>query len=202
MTDGRNERIALRVKLLEKLLVERGVIAGDELDAVLDDFLGSAMPLNGARLVARAWTDDEFAGRLLADGSTAAAEMGLAVAPKGQAEVKLRVLANTDTVHNVVVCTLCSCYPVRLLGTPPTWYKSVEYRSRVVRDPRGVLAEFGLNLHPDTEIRVWDSTSNLRYMVLPRRPEGSEGMTEEALASMVRRDSLLGVAEVAVAPGS
>ncbi len=196
MTDAGNAGIALRVQSLERLLLQHGVIADDELDAVLDNFLANAMPLNGARLVARAWTDAAFAERLLEDGGGAAAELGMRVAPKGQPDVQLRVVANTAAVHNVVVCTLCSCYPLRLLGTPPTWYKSVEYRSRVVREPRGVLAEFGLDLDRDVEIRVWDSTSQVRYMVLPQRPDGTERMTEAELAALVRRDALLGVADV------
>ncbi len=196
MTDAGNAGIALRVQSLERLLLQHGVIADDELDAVLDNFLANAMPLNGARLVARAWTDAAFAERLLEDGGGGAAELGMRVAPKGQPDVQLRVVANTAAVHNVVVCTLCSCYPLRLLGTPPTWYKSVEYRSRVVREPRGVLAEFGLDLDRDVEIRVWDSTSQVRYMVLPQRPDGTERMTEAELAALVRRDALLGVADV------
>lgn len=192
-----NERVALRVKLLEQLLVDRGLIADGEIDAVLDDFLATAMPLNGARLVAKAWLDADFARGLIEDGSRVAADLGMRVAPLGQPEVQLRVVANTETVHNVLVCTLCSCYPLRLLGTPPTWYKSLAYRSRVVREPRSTLAEFGLELAPDVDIRVWDSTSHVRYMVLPRRPEGTEGMSEAELASLVRRDALLGVTEVA-----
>nr|MCW2727154.1 nthA [Aeromicrobium sp.] len=197
----RNEHVALRVKLLEQLLLEQGLIADGEVDAVLDDFLATAMPLNGARLVAKAWLDADFARQLVADGSRVAAGLGMRVAPLGQPEVQLRVVANTDAVHNVLVCTLCSCYPLRLLGTPPTWYKSLEYRSRIVRDPRATLAEFGLHLGPDVDIQVWDSTSHVRYMVLPQRPEGTDGLSEAELIPLIRRDALLGVAEVPATVG-
>jgi nitrile hydratase subunit alpha len=194
--DARNERINRRVAVLERLLTEKGVLQPDELDPVIDGFLARAMPLNGARLVARAWVDDEFRAELLADGGAAAASLGMPVGPAGHGEVDLRVVENTAAVHNVIVCTLCSCYPLRLLGTPPTWYKTAAYRSRVVRDPRGVLAEFGLVISPEREIAVWDSTSHVRYMVLPRRPDGTEGLGEDELAALVRRDALIGVAEV------
>lgn len=194
--DAKNERINRRVAVLERLLQEKGVIEAGELDKALDNFIERAMPLNGARLVARAWTDDGFRAELLADGGAAAASMGMPVGPAGHGEVDLRVVENTDEMHNVIVCTLCSCYPLRLLGTPPTWYKAAAYRSQVVRDPRGVLSEFGLEIAPERQVTVWDSTSHVRYMVLPRRPEGTEGMSEEDLASLVRRDALIGVAEV------
>jgi nitrile hydratase subunit alpha len=194
--DAVNERINRRVAVLERLLEEKGVLQPGELDPVIDGFLARAMPLNGARLVARAWLDDGFRQALLADGGAAAASMGMPVGPAGHGEVDLRVVENTDAVHNVIVCTLCSCYPLRLLGTPPSWYKTAAYRSRVVRDPRGVLAEFGLSVPAEREITVWDSTSHVRYMVLPRRPSGTEGMTEDQLAALVRRDALIGVAEV------
>ena len=194
--DAVNERINRRVAVLERLLEEKGVIAPGELDAVIDGFLARAMPLNGARLVARAWVDDGFRTALLADGGAAASSMGMPVGPAGHGEVDLRVVENTGEMHNVVVCTLCSCYPLRLLGTPPSWYKTAAYRSRVVRDPRGVLAEFGLTVAPERDITVWDSTSHVRYMVLPRRPEGTEGLGEDELARLVRRDALIGVAEV------
>jgi nitrile hydratase len=196
MTDTRNERVALRVKTLEDILFRDGLVVDGELEAILDDFLAASKPLNGARLVARAWVDRAFAERLLHNGTAAAAEMNFEVAPKGQPEVQLKVVENTASVHNVIVCTLCSCYPLRLLGTPPTWYKSAEYRSRVVREPRGVLAEFGLHVSPDIELRVWDSTAHVRYMVLPQRPDGTADMNEDDLAALVRRDSLLGVARV------
>jgi nitrile hydratase len=195
-TGTRNERIALRVRILEEMLAASGVITEGEVEAVLEDFLATASPLNGVRLVARAWVDPEFRTRLLADGNAAAAELGMRIAPAGQAEVLLKVVENDPRTHNILVCTLCSCYPLRLLGTPPRWYKSVEYRARVVRDPRGVLREFGLELDAETQINVWDSTSNLRYMVLPRRPDWTVGMSEEELLPLIRRDSLLGVGTV------
>ena len=194
--DAENERINRRVAVLERLLEEKGVLQPGELDPVIDGFIARAMPLNGARLVARAWLDDGFRQALLADGGAAAASMGMPVGPAGHGDMDLRVVENTDDMHNVIVCTLCSCYPLRLLGTPPSWYKTAAYRSRVVRDPRGVLAEFGLSVPAGRGITVWDSTSHVRYMVLPRRPAGTDGMDEEQLASMVRRDALIGVAEV------
>ena len=191
-----DERVARRVAVLERLLEEKGVIAPGELDAAIDGFIARAMPLNGARLVARAWVDDDFRRALLEDAGAAAASLGMPVGPAGHGEVDLRAVENTDRVHNVVVCTLCSCYPLRLLGTPPSWYKDAAYRSRVVRDPRGVLAEFGLSIAPDRDITVWDSTSHVRYLVLPRRPAGTEGLGEDELVRLVRRDALIGVAEV------
>ena len=194
--DATNERINRRVAVLERLLEEKGVLQPGELDPVIENFIARAMPLNGARLVARAWVDDDVRRALLEDGGAVAASMGMPVGPAGHGEVDLRVVENTDEVHNVIVCTLCSCYPLRLLGTPPSWYKTAAYRSRVVRDPRGVLAEFGLHLPDDRRVTVWDSTSHVRYMVLPRRPEGTEGMAEEQLVALVRRDALIGVAEV------
>ncbi len=196
MSDAKNDRINRRVAVLERLLEERGALRPGELDERIDRFVERAMPLNGARLVARAWLDEDFKKALMEDAGAAAAAMGMPVAPNGHDEVDLRVVENTDEMHNVIVCTLCSCYPLRLLGTPPSWYKTAAYRSRVVRDPRGVLAEFGLHLPEDRRITVWDSTSHVRYMVLPRRPEGTEGMSEEQLAALVRRDALIGVAEV------
>ncbi len=196
MSDAKNDRINRRVAVLERLLEERGALQPGELDERIDRFVERAMPLNGARLVARAWLDEDFKKALMEDAGAAAASMGMPVAPNGHDEVDLRVVENTDEMHNVIVCTLCSCYPLRLLGTPPSWYKTAAYRSRVVRDPRGVLAEFGLHLPEDRRITVWDSTSHVRYMVLPRRPEGTEGLAEEQLAALVRRDALIGVAEV------
>ena len=194
--DATNERINRRVAVLERLLEEKGVLQPGELDPVIENFIARAMPLNGARLVARAWLDDDVRRALLADAGAVAASMGMPVGPAGHGDVDLRVVENTDEVHNVIVCTLCSCYPLRLLGTPPSWYKTAAYRSRVVRDPRGVLAEFGTQLSEDRRITVWDSTSHVRYMVLPRRPEGTEGMSEDQLAGLVQRDALIGVAEV------
>ena len=191
-----HERVARRVAVLERLLEEKGVLAPGELDAAVDGFLARAMPLNGARLVARAWVDDGFRTALLGDAGAAAASLGMPVGPAGHGEVDLRAVENTAAVHNVVVCTLCSCYPLRLLGTPPSWYKDAAYRSRVVRDPRGVLAEFGLAIAPDRDVTVWDSTSHVRYLVLPLRPAGTEHLDEDGLARLVRRDALIGVAEV------
>ena len=194
--DATNERINRRVAVLERLLEEKGVLQPGELDPVIDNFIARAMPLNGARLVARAWLDDEFRTALLDDAGAAAAALGMPVGPAGHGDVDLHVVENTDAVHNVIVCTLCSCYPLRLLGTPPSWYKTAAYRSRVVRDPRGVLAEFGLHLPEDRRVTVWDSTSHVRYMVLPRRPGGTDGLSEDELTALVRRDALIGVAEV------
>ena len=194
--DAANERINRRVAVLERLLEETGVLQPGELDPVIENFIARAMPLNGARLVARAWLDDDVRRALLEDAGAVAASMGMPVGPAGHGDVDLRVVENTDEVHNVIVCTLCSCYPLRLLGTPPSWYKTAAYRSRVVRDPRSVLAEFGTQLSEDRRITVWDSTSHVRYMVLPLRPEGTEGMSEDQLAGLVQRDALIGVAEV------
>lgn len=194
--DATNERLTRRVAVLERLLEGKGVLQPGELDPVIEGFLARAMPLNGARLVARAWLDDDVRQALLQDAGAVAASMGMAVGPAGHGDVDLRVVENTAEVHNVVVCTLCSCYPLRLLGTPPSWYKTAAYRARVVRDPRGVLADFGLQLPDDRRIIVWDSTSHVRYMVLPRRPTGTDGLGEDELAALVRRDALIGVAEV------
>ena len=186
--------ISRRVRRLETLLEERGVVAGAALDEVIDAFLSGASPANGARVTARAWTDPAFRARLLADGTAAVGELGFAAG--GVRTQRLRVVENTAYTHNVIVCTLCSCYPLRLLGPSPSWYKSEAYRSRVVREPRAVLEEFGLRLPPDVEITVWDSTSETRYMVLPRRPEGTESLTETELAARVTRNGLIGTAEV------
>ncbi|MFK4222991.1 nitrile hydratase subunit alpha [Streptomyces sp. NPDC019890] len=186
--------ISRRVRRLETLLEERGVVAGAALDEVIDAFLSGASPANGARVTARAWTDAAFRARLLADGTAAVGELGFAAG--GVQTQRLRVVENTAHTHNVIVCTLCSCYPLRLLGPSPSWYKSEAYRSRVVREPRAVLEEFGLRLPPDVEITVWDSTSETRYMVLPRRPEGTESLTEPELAARVTRNGLIGTAEV------
>ncbi|MGI5398657.1 nitrile hydratase subunit alpha [Streptomyces sp. CA-135486] len=186
--------ISRRVRRLETLLEERGVVAGAALDEAIDAFLSGASPANGARVIARAWTDPAFRARLLADGTAAVGELGFKAG--GVRTQRLRVVENTGHTHNVIVCTLCSCYPLRLLGPSPSWYKSEAYRSRVVREPRAVLEEFGLRLPPDVEITVWDSTSETRYMVLPRRPEGSESLTETELAARVTRNGLIGTAAV------
>jgi nitrile hydratase len=185
--------IAAAVRQVETLLEERGVVDGAQLDAILDRFLATARPANGARIIARAWTDDAFKVRLLADGNAAIGELGLAVGGLA-AEVVFRVVENTQAVHNVLVCTLCSCYPVGLLGPSPSWYKSEAYRSRVVRDPRAVLAEFGLRLPDGVEVRVWDSSAETRYMVLPRRPAESETLDEDQLAALVTRNGMIGTA--------
>jgi nitrile hydratase len=183
---------ALRVKSLESLLVEKGLVDPAALDALIDTYEHKIGPRNGARVVARAWVDPDYRKRLLADGTAAIAELGYGGA-QGEHMV---VLENSPTVHNVVVCTLCSCYPWSVLGLPPVWYKSAPYRSRAVIDPRGVLREFGLEVPEDVEVRVWDSTAELRYLVLPERPAGSENLSEEQLAALVTRDAMVGVAKV------
>ncbi|MFF4258982.1 nitrile hydratase subunit alpha [Streptomyces sp. NPDC001663] len=190
--DHSDATVAQRVRRLETLLEEKGVLSGAQLDEIIDASLSGASPANGARVVARAWLDPAFKSRLLADGTAAVRELGYM---EGSYQ-RLRVVENTDTTHNVIVCTLCSCYPLRLLGPSPSWYKSEAYRSRVVREPRAVLAEFGLELPPATEITVWDSSAETRYMVLPRRPEGTEDLGEERLAARVTRNALIGTAAV------
>jgi len=184
--------IARRVRRLETLLEEKGLITGERVDEAIDAFLASSSPANGARVVARAWTDEAYRSRLLADGTAAVQELGYM---EGSYQ-RLRVVENTADTHNVIVCTLCSCYPLRLLGPSPSWYKSEAYRSRVVREPRSVLREFGLELPGTVDITVWDSSAESRYMVLPRRPEGTEGLTEEELAALVTRNALIGTATV------
>ncbi len=181
--------VAVRVRRLEERLVAAGLITDAELDEILAQVYASAAPANGARMVARAWTDPAYQARLLADGNAAATELGFA-----SQSYLLKVVQNTADLHNVIVCTLCSCYPTALLGPSPSWYKSFAYRSRVVREPRGVLAEFGLELPEQTEIRVWDANSETRYLVLPRPPESMAGLDEEALASLVTRNGLIGTA--------
>ena len=187
--------ISRQVRRLETLLEERGVVEGATLDDAIDRFLASASPVNGARIVARAWVDDAFRQRLLTDANAAIADVGLTMAGGIQAQ-RLRVVANSDTVHNVIVCTLCSCYPIALLGPSPSWYKSEAYRSRVVREPRAVLAEFGLELADDVEIVVWDSSAESRYIVLPQRPPGTGDLDEEQLTALVTRNGLIGTAVV------
>jgi nitrile hydratase len=185
--------MTLRVKSLESLLVEKGLVDRAALDAIVDTYEHKVGPRNGARVVARAWVDPAYKQRLLADANDAMAEFGF-VSKQGD---RLLVLENTPKLHNVIVCTLCSCYPWSVLGLPPVWYKSAAYRSRVVIDPRGVLHEFGLELPEDVEVRVWDSTAELRYLVLPERPSGTDGLSENELASLVTRDAMVGVAKVA-----
>jgi len=184
---------ALRTKALESLLVEKGLVDPAALDLLVDAFENKIGPRNGARVVARAWMDPVYKKRLLSDGGAAIAELGFA----GAQGEHLVVVENTPKVHNLVVCTLCSCYPWPVLGLPPVWYKSAPYRSRAVIDPRGVLREFGLDLPEDVEVQVWDSTAEIRYLVLPERPAGTEKMTEDEVAALVTRDAMIGVARVA-----
>lgn len=175
---------------VSELLIEKGVFTAADLRETVE-YMQGRTPELGAQLVARAWTDPDFKGRLLTDAKSAASELGIDTGPS-----PLVVMENTDAVHNVVVCTLCSCYPVFLLGKSPDWYKSRNYRSRMVREPRAVLAEFGTDIAPDREVRVHDSTADMRYMILPRRPAGTDGLSEEALAALVTRDSVIGVIEI------
>ena len=179
---------AVRAAALEALLVEKGLISTDAIDAVVDLYENDVGPQNGARVVARAWLDSAFLERLRANGTAAIAELGYG----GFEGDTMVVVENTRAVHNVIVCTLCSCYPWPVLGLPPSWYKSSAYRARVVAEPRAVLAEFGLVLDPGVEIRVWDSTAEVRYLVLPLRPAGAEGLGEDELAALVTRDSMVG----------
>jgi len=185
--------MALRVKALESLLVEKGLVDPAALDAIIETYAHEVGPRNGARVVARAWADPAYKARLFADATAAIAELGYG----GRQGEHMVVVENTPEVHNLVVCTLCSCYPWPVLGLPPTWYKSAAYRSRAVIDPRGVLAEFGLSLGDAVEIQVWDSTAEIRYLVLPERPAGTEDLDEAALADLVGRDAMIGVAKVA-----
>ena len=190
VTHAHDPAAATRVRALAEILVEKGVLTREEIRARID-WLVSRTPADGARLVARAWVDDDFKQRLLEDARAAALEVGLEPGPSPV----VVALENTALVHHMVVCTLCSCYPKALLGPPPEWYKSLAYRSRAVSDPRGVLAEFGLTLEDGVELRVVDSTADVRYLVLPRRPRGTEGLDEDALATLVTRDSMIGVSE-------
>ena len=196
---------ALRARALESLLVEKGLVTTDAVDEIVRTYEQDIGPLNGARVVARAWVDRDYKRRLLENGTEAIAELGIG----GAEGAEIVVLESTPDVHNVVVCTLCSCYPWPVLGLPPTWYKDPAYRSRAVLEPRAVLREFGLEVAESKEVRVWDSTAAIRYMVLPERPDGSDGLPEEKLAELVTRDSMIGVAvakpasavEQASAPG-
>ncbi len=181
--------LALRVQALESLLVEKGLVDPAALDLLIDAYETKIGPRNGARVVARAWSDPAFKAWLLRDATAAIASLGYT----GRQGEHMKVVENTPQVHNLVVCTLCSCYPWPVLGLPPVWYKSAPYRSRAVADPRGVLKEFGTPVPDDVEVRVWDSTAELRYLVLPERPEGTEGWTEEQLAGLVTRNSMIGV---------
>ena len=188
---------ALRTKALESLLIEKGVISTDAVDEIVRTYEQDIGPLNGARVVSRAWTDPDYRRWLLADGTAAIADMGF----KGSQGAQIIVLENTPSVHNMVVCTLCSCYPWPILGLPPTWYKSAAYRSRAVIEPRAVLEEFGLRLGDEVEVRVWDSTAEVRYMVLPERPAGTERLSEAELVPLVSRDAMVGVAKAAAPAG-
>jgi nitrile hydratase len=183
---------ALRVKALESLLVEKGLVDPAALDAIIDTYEHKTGPRNGAKVVARAWVDSAYRQRLMNDATAAIAELGYG----GRQGEHMVVVENTPQVHNLVVCTLCSCYPWSVLGLPPVWYKSAPYRSRAVIDPRGVLREFGIDVAEDVEVRVWDSTAELRYLVLPERPAGSEKLSEEALAALVTRNAMVGVGKV------
>lgn len=184
--------LALRVKALESLLTAKGLIDPAALDAIIDTYENKVGPRNGARVVARAWTDPDYRARLLADATAAIAELDY----MGRQGEHMVVVENTPDVHNLVVCTLCSCYPWPVLGLPPVWYKSSAYRSRAVIDPRGVLAEFGTQLPDGVQVRVWDSTAEIRYLVLPERPADTEGLSEDELAARVTRDSMIGVARL------
>jgi nitrile hydratase len=186
---------ALRTEALESLLREKGLVDSSAVDRLIEYYESDVGPMHGARVVAHAWSDPEYRSRLLADAPSAIAELGLG----GVEGRHLVVVENSPDVHNVVVCTLCSCYPWAVLGLPPSWYKEPAYRSRVVREPRRVLEEMGLTLAPDIEVRVWDSSAEVRYLVLPERPEGTAGLAEEELASLVSRDAMIGVAR-ALAP--
>jgi len=183
---------ALRAEALEKLLTDQGLVAPEAIEEIVRFYEEDVGPMNGARAVARAWVDADYRARLLADGTAAIHELGFG----GVQGERLVVVENTPSVHNVVVCTLCSCYPWPVLGLPPSWYKDPSYRSRVVREPRAVLREFGLELSDDVDVRVWDSSAEIRYLVLPEQPAGSEGESEEALASRVTRDAMIGVARL------
>jgi len=186
--DHVHDDVAVRAAALEALLVEKGLISTDAIDAVVDLYENDVGPQNGARVVARAWVDEAYRDRLRQNGTAAIAELGYG----GFEGDTMVVVENTPEVHNIIVCTLCSCYPWPVLGLPPSWYKSPAYRARVVAEPRAVLAEFGLELADHVEVRVWDSTAEVRYLVLPMRPQGTEGLAEEELATLVTRDSMVG----------
>ena len=181
----------VRARAVESLLAEKGLMSTDAVDEIVTQYENDVGPMNGARVVARAWTDPEYKSRLLVNGGDAVAELGYG----DEHSARLVVVENSPDVHNVIVCTLCSCYPWSVLGLPPAWYKSETYRARVVKEPRAVLSEFGLDLDDSIEVRVWDSLSELRYMVLPERPEGTDHLTEEELAALVSRDAMIGVAK-------
>ena len=185
--------IALRVKALESLLLEKGLVEADTLDAIIDLYEHNIGPQNGAHVVARAWSDPDYKSRLLENATPAIAELGYS----GAQGEDMIVVENTPDVHNLLVCTLCSCYPWPVLGLPPVWYKAAPFRARAVSEPRAVLAEFGVSLGEEVEIRVWDSTAEVRYMVLPERPQGTDNLSEDELAALVTRDAMIGTALVA-----
>jgi nitrile hydratase len=193
--EGGRPPAAARAEALESLLIERGLVNAETLDGFINRYVNDVGPMNGAGVVAKAWVDPEFRARLLEDGTGAIGDLGFS-GPQGEHIV---VIENTDDVHNVVVCTLCSCYPWPVLGLPPDWYKDPAYRSRIVREPRTLLAEMGLELEEDIEIRVWDSSAENRYFILPQRPDGTESLSEEELAALVTRDAMVGVARVEAA---
>jgi nitrile hydratase len=192
VTEDDDRPQAIRAEALESILMEKGLLKADDIDEVITRYSERVGPMNGARLVARAWVDPSFRQVLLADGTGVVADYGF---EGGQVD-KLVVVENTNKVHNAVVCTLCSCYPWAVLGLPPKWYKDPAYRSRIVMEPRELLSEMGLNLGDDVEIRVWDSSAEVRYMVLPQRPAGTQALNESELASLVTRDSMIGVAQL------
>ena len=192
-TETKRLPFALRTEALESILLERQLVDPKVMDTYIRMYEQDIGPLNGAKVVAKAWVDPEYKARLLEEGTSAIAEMGF----KGPQGEHIVVVENTPSEHNVVVCTLCSCYPWPVLGLPPTWYKDPGYRSRIVREPRALLAELGLTLDDDVEITVWDSSSEVRYMILPERPAGTENLSEEELAALVTRDAMVGVAKVA-----
>jgi nitrile hydratase len=192
-TETKRLPVALRTEALESILLERQLVDPKVMDTYIRMYESDIGPLNGAKVVAKAWVDPEYKARLLEEGTSAIAELGF----KGPQGEHIVVMENTPAVHNAVVCTLCSCYPWPVLGLPPTWYKDPGYRSRMVREPRALLAELGLTLDDDVEIRVWDSSSEVRYMILPERPAGTESLSEEELAALVTRDAMVGVAKVA-----
>ena len=191
-TAAETEALEERVRRLEHLLTEKGIVSKKTLDRVVSIYENDLGPLNGAKVVARAWVDEAYKQRLLTDATKAIKELGFG----GLQGEHMVVVENTATVHNIVACTLCSCYPWPVLGLPPTWYKNPPYRSRIAIDPRGVLVEFGLELDDSIEVRVWDSSAEIRYLVLPERPQGTEGFSEEELAALVTRDSMIGVARI------
>lgn len=196
--DPRDVDVALRARALESLLLEKGVLASGTVDRIVEHYENDVGPMNGARVVARAWTDPDFHALLTADGTEAARRMGV----MGLGTDRLVAVTNTPDVHNLVACTLCSCYPWSLLGLPPGWYKEPAYRARAVREPRALLREFGLDLDDGVELRVWDSSAEVRYLVVPERPPGSEDLSEEQLAALVTRDAMIGVARLDAPAGA